>query len=212
MSHQAWPVDPGAIVPFLVAVVLVELTPGPNMGYLAGLSAVEGRRAGFVTVAGITTGLLVYMLASVAGVTEALRVNRSLYQLLRWAGVAYILWLAVDTWRGGEAAEVAPRQASDWTLYRKGLLANLLNPKAALFYVTLLPGFIQAGHASPVLQALILGATHILVSIAVHGTIVLSSDSLARRFAAMGDSVLARRAFAVALLATAVWIAFETRR
>lgn len=212
MSHQAWPVDPGAIVPFLVAVVLVELTPGPNMGYLAGLSAVEGRRAGFVTVAGITSGLLVYMLASVAGVTEVLRVNRSLYQLLRWAGVAYILWLAIDTWRGGVAAEVAPRQASDWALYRKGLLANLLNPKAALFYVTLLPGFIQSGHASPVLQALILGATHILVSIAVHGAIVLSSDSLARRFAALGDSVRARRAFAVALLATAVWIAFETRR
>jgi len=212
LSHQDWPVDPGAIIPFLVAVILIELTPGPNMGYLAGLSAVEGRRAGFVTVAGITSGLLAYMLASVAGVTEVLRVNRSLYDLLRWAGVAYILWLALDTWRGREAGEVALRQASDWALFRKGLLANLLNPKAALFYVTLLPGFIQSGHASPMIQALILGTTHILVSILIHGTIVLSSEGLARRFAAAGDSVRARRSFAVALLATAAWIAFETRR
>lgn len=212
MPHEAWPVDPMAIAPFLAAVVLIELTPGPNMGYLAGLSAVEGRRAGFVTVAGITCGLLAYMLASVAGLTEILRINRPLYELLRWAGVAYVLWLAVDAWRGGERAEATPERASDWTLFRKGLLANLLNPKAALFYVTLLPGFVQPGHASPTQQALILGSTHILVSILVHGTIVLSSDGLARRIAGIGGSVSARRIFAAALLVTAGWIALETRR
>jgi len=211
VPHEAWPVDPGAIAPFLAAAVLIELTPGPNMGYLAGLSAVEGRRAGFVTVAGITCGLLVYMLASVAGVTEVLRVSRPLYELLRWAGVAYVAWLAVDAWRGGETRETASGGASDWTLFRKGLLANLLNPKAALFYVTLLPGFVQPGHASPARQALILGGTHILVALLVHVAIVLSSDGLARRVAAIGDSVRARRIFAVALLATAAWIAFETR-
>ncbi|USQ97764.1 LysE family translocator [Caulobacter sp. RL271] len=211
MPHEAWPVDPGAIAPFLAAVVLIELTPGPNMGYLAGLSAVEGRRAGLVTVAGITCGLLVYMLASVAGVTQVLGAHRPLYELLRWAGVAYIAWLALDAWRGGERAETAPGRVTDWTLFRKGLLANLLNPKAALFYVTLLPGFVQPGHASPTTQALILGGIHILVSVAVHGGIVLSSDGLARRIAALGDGVRARRIFAVALLATAVWIAFETR-
>lgn len=212
MPHEAWPVDPATIVPFLAAVVLIELTPGPNMGYLAGLSAVEGRRAGFVTVAGITCGLLAYMLASVAGVTEVLRVSRPLYELLRWAGVAYVVWLAVDAWRGGETHEAVSRGGSDWTLFRKGLLANLLNPKAALFYVTLLPGFVQPGHASPTAQALILGGAHILVSIIVHATIVLSSAGLAGRVAAIGDSAWARRAFAVALLAAAAWIAFETRR
>jgi threonine/homoserine/homoserine lactone efflux protein len=212
VAHEAWPVDPATIAPFLAAVVLIELTPGPNMGYLAGLSAVEGRRAGFVTVAGITCGLLTYMLASVAGVTEILRVSRPLYELLRWAGVAYVVWLAVDAWRGGEKREVVSQGASDGLLFRKGLLANLLNPKAALFYVTLLPGFVQPGHASPTVQALILGGTHILISIGVHATIVLSSAGLAGRVAAIGDSVRARRIFALALAATAAWIAFETRR
>jgi len=212
MPHEAWPVDPATIAPFLAAVVLIELTPGPNMGYLAGLSAVEGRRAGFVTVAGITCGLLAYMLASVAGVTEALRVSRPLYELLRWAGVAYVVWLAIDAWRGGERDGGAMHGLDDWTLFRKGLLANLLNAKAALFYVTLLPGFVRPGYASPTQQALILGAVHILVSLIVHTTIVLSSAGLASRLAALGDSVRVRRLFAVALLATAAWIASETRR
>ncbi|PIB96682.1 LysE family translocator [Caulobacter sp. X] len=212
MPHDAWPIDPSVLAPFLAAVTLIELTPGPNMGYLAGLSAVEGRRAGLITVAGITCGLLVYMLASVVGLTEILRVNRHLYDLLRWAGVAYVAWLAIDVWRGGEKAETLRDGRSDWAHFRRGLLTNLLNPKAALFYVTLLPGFVQPGHASPLNQALILGGAHIVVSIAVHGTIVLSSDGLARRFAVVGASVLARRLFAVALLATAAWIAVETGR
>ncbi len=129
-----------------------------------------------------------------------------------WAGVAYVAWLAVDAWRGGEKAETLRDGWSDWAHFRKGMLANLLNPKAALFYVTLLPGFVQPGHASPLAQALILGCAHIVVSILVHGTIVLSSDGLARRFAVVGASVLARRLFAVALLATAAWIAVETGR
>jgi threonine/homoserine/homoserine lactone efflux protein len=212
LPHAAWPIDPATLLPFLAAIILIELTPGPNMGYLAGLSAVEGRRAGFITVAGITCGLLAYMLASVVGVTEILRINRRLYDLLRWAGVAYVVWLAIDAWRGGGKGEAFHDGVSDWALFRKGLLANLLNPKAALFYVTLLPGFVQPGHASPLVQALILGGAHILVSVAIHMTIVLSSDSLSQRFALVGHSVLARRLFAVALIATAVWIAFETRR
>lgn len=212
VPHEAWPVDPAAILPFLAAIVLIELTPGPNMGYLAGLSAVEGRRPALIAVAGVTCGLLIYMLASVVGLTEVLRSHRSLYEILRWSGVAYVVWMAVDTWRGGEAAEDLASRRSDWALFRRGLLANLLNAKAALFYVTLLPGFIQTGHASPTVQALILGGAHILVSVVIHGTIVLSADGAARRLIAAGSSPKARRIFAWALAATAVWIAYETGR
>jgi threonine/homoserine/homoserine lactone efflux protein len=212
LTHAAWPVDPAAVAPFLAAIVLIELTPGPNMGYLAGLSAVEGRRAGFVTIAGITAGLLVYMLASVAGLTEILRLNRPLYEVLRWAGVAYIVWLAFDAWRGEKTTDYQGEDGRAWIHFRRGLLANLLNPKAALFYVTLLPGFIQTGHASPTAQALILGAAHIAVSIVVHGAIVLSSDGLARRMILTGSSPVIRRVFAAALAATAAWVAIETSR
>jgi threonine/homoserine/homoserine lactone efflux protein len=75
-----------------------------------------------------------------------------------------------------------------------------------------LPGFIQTGHASPTIQALILGGVHIAVSIVVHGAIVLSSDGLARRIISTGASPVTRRLFALALAGTAIWIGIETGR
>ena len=80
MSHAVWPVDPAMIAPFLVAVILIEVTPGPNMAYLAALAAAHGRRAGLMAVAGVTCGLSVYMLAAVFGLTEVFRLYRPLYE------------------------------------------------------------------------------------------------------------------------------------
>ncbi|WP_421738513.1 LysE family translocator [Caulobacter sp.] len=212
MPHAAWPVDPGMIVPFLAAIILIELTPGPNMAYLAALSAAHGRRAGLLAVAGVTCGLAVYMLAAVFGLTEMFRLYRPLYELLRWMGVAYLVWMAWDAWRDGEEAEEAvDLTPAPWTLFRRGLLANLLNPKAALFYVSLLPGFIKTGHAGPTAQALILGSVHLLISIAIHGSIVLSAD----RAAGLLDRAQSRRwisrGLGVALLVVAIWVVWETR-
>jgi threonine/homoserine/homoserine lactone efflux protein len=212
MPHAAWPVDPGMIVPFLAAIILVELTPGPNMAYLAALSATHGRRAGLVAVAGVTCGLSVYMLAAVFGLTEVFRLYRPLYELLRWAGAAYLVWLAWDAWRGsGEANEAVEAMPAPWTLFRRGLLTNLLNPKAALFYVSLLPGFIQTGHASPTFQALILGSIHVAVSMVVHGAIVLGADRAGRLVTSVRSSVWSTRGLALAILAVAIWVLWQTR-
>jgi threonine/homoserine/homoserine lactone efflux protein len=212
MPHAAWPVDPGMIVPFLAAIILIELTPGPNMAYLAALSAAHGRRAGLIAVAGVTCGLSVYMLAAVFGLTEVFRLHRPLYELLRWAGAAYLVWMAWDAWRSASEAQTADALVPPpWTLFRRGLLANLLNPKAALFYVTLLPGFIQSDHAPPTAQALILGSIHILISIVIHGTIVLSADRAASLLDRARSQVWISRGLAVALLAVAAWVVWETR-
>jgi threonine/homoserine/homoserine lactone efflux protein len=213
MPHAAWPIDPGMIVPFLAAIILIELTPGPNMAYLAALSAAHGRRAGLLAVAGVTCGLSVYMLAAVLGLTEVFRLYRPLYELLRWVGAAYLVWMAWDAWRDADKAEQAVEvMPAPWTLFRRGLLANLLNPKAALFYVSLLPGFIQTGHAPPTLQALILGSIHILISIAIHGAIVLSADRAAGLLDRARGKAWISRGLAIALLLVAVWVVWETRR
>ena len=132
------PIDPRLLPAFLIAVALVELTPGPNMGYLAVLSASRGRGAGLAAVAGVTLGLCVYMLAAVTGITEILAAYPALLHGLRWAGVAYIVWLALETWRGD--AEVSPghagpRRGRARRYVWRGFIANLLNPKAALFYL-----------------------------------------------------------------------------
>ncbi|OYW28139.1 MAG: threonine transporter RhtB [Caulobacter sp. 12-67-6] len=213
MSHAAWPVDPGMIAPFLVAVILIELTPGPNMAYLAALAAAHGRRAGLMAVAGVTCGLSVYMLAAVFGLTEVFRLYRPLYELLRWSGVAYLLWMAWDAWRSASEAETADALTpARWVLFRRGMVANLLNPKAALFYVTLLPGFIQNDYGSPTRQALILGSIHVLISIVIHGAIVLGADRAASLLDRARSQVWISRGLAISLAIVAVWMVWETRQ
>ena len=198
------------LFPFLLAVALIELTPGPNMGYLAVVASQSGRAAGMATVAGITLGLTLYLLASVFGLSEAALRWPWIYQTLRWAGVAYLLWLAVDTWRGASPEAPAPDHRS---LFLRGLLNNLLNPKAAVFYVVLLPGFIRPQDGQPVFQALMLGCIHITISFLIHTTIVLTA-SHARSVLQGGDAgkspVILQRAFAIGLAAIAIWLAVST--
>lgn len=195
------------LIPFLLAVLAMELTPGPNMAYLALVAARSGRRAGAVAVAGVTLGLGAYLLASVAGLAEAAQRWPWAYQALRWAGVAYLFWLAFDAWR-----EAPPKAQSDEAqplgrIFVRGLVANLLNPKAALLYVTLLPAFI-APDGDPVTQSLILGSVHIGVSLVIHGSIVLFAGSARELMARQGPWT--GRIMALALAAVAVWLVFAT--
>lgn len=205
------PIEPAALAPFLIAVLLIELTPGPNMGYLAALSASQGRTAGFRAVAGVTLGLAFYMLLAVLGVAEILAAAPLVYGALRWAGVAYLLYLAWEAWRG--ASETSPGHARDvdHAPFWRGLIANVLNPKALVFYVTLLPGFIAADHAPFWVQALILGSLHLLVSLIIHGLIVLGASHAGAVIAKSRGAAPVRRALAIGIALIAVWLAWETR-
>ncbi|MFN3465070.1 MAG: LysE family translocator [Terricaulis sp.] len=205
------PIEPAALAPFLIAVLLIELTPGPNMGYLAALSASQGRTAGFRAVAGVTLGLAFYMLLAVLGIAEILAAAPLVYGALRWAGVAYLLYLAWEAWRG--ASETSPGHARDvdHAPFWRGLIANVLNPKALVFYVTLLPGFIAADHAPFWVQALILGSLHLLVSLIIHGLIVLGASHAGAVIAKSRGAAPVRRALAIGIALIAVWLAWETR-
>ena len=200
-------------LPFLAAVLLLELTPGPNMGYLAIVATRYGRRAGLTTILGVTAGLTVYMLAAVFGLTAIVLRMEWLYSLLRWAGVAYLLWLALDVWRSpeGDVAGIDEAPSAQRFMIR-GLLANLLNPKAAVFYITLLPAFTDPARSfAP--QALTLGLTHIAVSVVIHTTIVLLTWRAASLVMPDGGRRRGLRAvFALMLAAIALWMAWETRR
>lgn len=213
MPHSAWPVDPGVILPFLLAVSLIELTPGPNMGWLALVSLERGRCAGFAAVAGVTLGLAVWMLAAAFGLTEALMVWPPLFQLIRWAGVLFLLWLAWEAWRPEPATvDSGPVEAARWrTLFLRGLTGNLLNPKAAVFYVGLLPTFMRPDHGSPLKQALTLGGLHLAVAIVVHMAIVLGAARAAPLLHARVQGAGLRALMAGGLVLVAAWMAWETR-
>ncbi|MDP2117257.1 MAG: LysE family translocator [Brevundimonas sp.] len=213
IPHAAWPVDPGVVLPFLLAVALVELTPGPNMGWLALVSLARGRMAGFAAVAGVTVGLTAWMLAAAFGLTQALLVWPPLYQSIRWAGVVFLLWLAWEAWRGdsGPAAADGDDQRPIRGLFLRGMTGNLLNPKAAIFYVALLPTFMRPDHGSPLAQALTLGGLHLAVAVAVHSLIVVGAATAGGRLLTRVQGPALRAMMAGGIVAVALWMAWETR-
>lgn len=206
------PVDPSVLLPFLAAVILMEITPGPNMGWLALVSLSQGRTAGLAAVAGITLGLSLWMVAAAFGLTEVVMRWPALYQAIRWAGVLFLLYLAWDAWRSTDAtARQTPQPALRRQLFRRGLIGNLLNPKAALLYVVLLPGFMRPGYGAPLVQALALGSVHIGVSIVVHSAIVLTASRAGGSLLTRQQSPVMRTLMALSLVAVAAWTAWETR-
>lgn len=197
-----------------MAVGLVELTPGPNMAYLGLVAARHGRVAGLATVAGVTLGLALYLLATVVGLAGIAAQAPWLFQALRVAGIGYLLWLALDAWRGSPevATGLADARSSYGRLAVRGFLANLLNPKAAIFYLALLPGFTtpDAGETTP--QVLVLGAVHLGVSLVVHLGIVALAGSAALSLPRGGAYERAMRGvFAGGLVGVAAWLGWTTR-
>lgn len=180
------------------------------MGYLAIVSSRWGWASGMATIVGVTAGLAVYLLASVFGLAEIVLRVRWLFELLRWAGVAYLIWLAWDTWRGeAGVAATDERRPGAGALMARGFLANVLNPKVAVFYIALLPGFTDPARDFA-RQALTLGLLHIGVSVVIHAGIV-TAGAHAAGVLGRADSKVVRAGFALALLAIALWLAWDTR-
>ncbi|WP_049750610.1 LysE family translocator [Nitrobacter winogradskyi] len=191
------------------------MTPGPNMAYLAALSLSQGIRAGLAAVGGVALGLAVYGLVAALGLSAAIDSSPLLYEVLRWGGVVYLLWLAWEAWaRETETSagnngdpDIRPAQA-----FRRGLITNLLNPKAAVFYVAVLPDFVQIGKGSVAMQTLTLSAVYVGVATVVHLAIVLLASRLQSAIRTADKRRTVRRVLAVALAAIAIWFAFSTAR
>ena len=164
-----------------VALALV-LTPGPNMAYLISRSICQGRSAGFISLLGVLAGFLVYMLLAAAGITAILMAVPFAYDTLRVAGAAYLAWLAWNAVRPGGSSPFERRRLpndSPLKLFSMGLMTNLLNPKIALLYLSLLPQFIDPTHGSVLGQSVILGLVQMTVSGAVNAGIVFAAGAIA---------------------------------
>jgi len=196
---------------FLFAVAVIELTPGPNMGWLAALSVRSGSRPALGAVAGIAAGLAVQLAAAVTGLTALMIGAPGVRIGLHWAGVAFMLYLAWEVW--SDRSSAATYAASHNHGFRRGFIANVLNPKALAFYVLLINQFVQTEASLPVwLQSLILGLIHLTVASLVHVTIVLLAARAAARFETWRTSLSARFTFTALLVAAAAWLAFSPPR
>ena len=202
--------DLAPLLSFALASVLIELTPGPNMAWLAIVSVSEGRRAGFAAVAGVALGLATIGTAGALGATAIIQASDTAYEILRWAGIAFLLYLAWDGWRDAADIQLGDDQP-DSTHFLRGLMTNLLNPKAAAFYVTVLPGFINP--AAPVApQTATLTAIYVGVATAIHALIVVLAGALKPLLTDPARERIVRRALAVLLALVAIWFAWKTAR
>jgi threonine/homoserine/homoserine lactone efflux protein len=194
-----------------LAALGMVLTPGPNMMYLVSRSISQGRRAGLVSLAGTLTGFAVYMTAADLGLAAVFVALPALYIAVRLAGAAYLLSLAWRTLRPGGHSLFEARQLprdSPARLFRMGLLTNLLNPKAAIMYLALIPQFVARTRGHVLAQGFVLGGIQITVSGAVNAVIVLAAAGIAAFLAARpGWLRWQRRATGVLLAAVGITVA-----
>jgi threonine/homoserine/homoserine lactone efflux protein len=200
------------VLGFVLAVTLIELTPGPNMTYLAILAASRGRAAGLAAVAGVALGLALVGVLAALGLATVVANSRIVWETLRWAGVLYLLWLAWEGWRGadGHAEEFAADGGGLSGLFLRGLMTNLLNPKAYLFYIAVLPQFV--GTAVTLGRVLAFTATYVAIATLIHTLIVAAASAAERLLTGEWRIVTLRQGLSVLLALVAVWLAWETRR
>ncbi len=171
-----------SLLAFVLLAFGMVLTPGPNMIYLISRSISQGPGAGLISLGGIALGFLFYVFCAAFGITAFVLAVPFAYDALRLAGVVYLLYLAWQSLRPGgrspfhvrELAPDGPRK-----LFAMGFLTSLLNPKIAVFYLALLPQFIDPAAGSVLAQSIMLGFIQIAVSLSVNTLITLAAGSIA---------------------------------
>jgi len=201
---------------FAAASLLLALTPGPNLLYLVSRTLCQGRRAGIVSLAGTSLGFFFHVLAAALGLSAVFLAVPLAYDLLRYAGAAYLLWLAGSALRqrGGDlfASRSLPEESAG-RLFRVGLLTSVLNPKIALFYLALLPQFVDASRGNVFGQSLVLGLIQIAIGIASDLCFVLAAARIAAWLARRPLwSAVQRWILSGVFAAIALKLAFETRK
>ncbi|WP_076861365.1 LysE family translocator [Bradyrhizobium mercantei] len=197
---------------FVLTVTLIELTPGPNMGYLAVLAASAGRRAGLAATAGVALGLLGVGIASSLGLAAIVTASNPLYEAIRWAGALYLLWLAWQGWRAAPQEITKPVEATANTeFFLRGLMTNLLNPKAGVFYLSIFPTFIDEKRPL-LLQTAILLTVYVAIATAIHTAVVISANAIRPGIEKQANTMLIRRTMSVLLAVVAIWLFYTTRR
>ena len=205
-----------ALLGFALISFGMVLTPGPNMIYLISRSITQGPAAGIVSLGGVALGFIFYMLCAAFGITAFLFAVPYAYDALRFAGAAYLLWLAWQAVKPGGRSPFQVRQLKvdgPRKLFAMGFVTNLLNPKIAMLYLALLPQFIDPVQGSVLTQSLALGSIQIAISVSVNAMIALAAGSIALFLGTRPSWLLAQRYLMGTVLAgLAMKMAFEARR
>jgi threonine/homoserine/homoserine lactone efflux protein len=201
---------------FAGAALLMALTPGPNMIYLISRSLCQGKRAGVTSWLGVVLGFTVHMCAAAVGLTALFMAIPMGYDLLKFAGALYLLWMAWQGVRPGAASPLTTRDLTPETprkLFFMGLLTSILNPKVAIFYLSVLPQFVSPEHGSVLAQSLTFGTTQIIIGASINLLVTLSAAKIAQWFSARPTWLAIQRYLMGAVLAAlAVRLMLDQRR
>lgn len=204
------------VIAFALICLAMVLTPGPNMIYLISRSICQGKTAGFISLAGVAAGFVFYMLCASLGITALVVAVPYAYDTIRIAGALYLLWLAWKALKPNAAPLFDIKNLSHDSpvkLFLMGFITNLLNPKIAIMYLSLLPQFIHPQHSSILFQSIQLGLIQIVVSVSVNAVIVFSAGTIALFLQQKPIwAQLQRWLMGTVLAALAVRILFEQRK
>ncbi|MCP5159579.1 MAG: LysE family translocator [Gammaproteobacteria bacterium] len=173
------------LIIFALAALVMVLSPGPNMIYLISRSICQGRNAGVISLLGVIAGFVVHMFAAALGITALFLAIPFAYEIVKWLGASYLLYLAWKMLKPGASSPFEPHALPiepAHKLFTMGFVTNALNPKIAAFYLSIFPQFISPEHGSVFLQSILLGCVQIGVSFIVNLAIALSAAELARWF------------------------------
>jgi len=169
---------------FFVASLLMAMTPGPDVIIVLTQSSLYGMRAGVLTTLGLMTGLLGHTLAVALGVAVLFQTSEAAFTALKFLGAAYLLYLAWQSFRSGVFRAFLTQSLFPGygTLYRRGFLSNITNPKVTLFFLAFLPQFADPARGGLTAQIIVLGALFQLATLLVFGCVSLLAGRVAGRF------------------------------
>ncbi|HEX6075178.1 MAG TPA: LysE family translocator [Micromonosporaceae bacterium] len=169
------PVDPALLTLFLVAVLVIAITPGPDMAYVLAHALSQGTLAGVVASLGMAIGMMVHTTAAALGLATLLQASPVAYDVIRYVGAAYLIYIGFQAWRSdphGPEAEQRPVVPLRVVLWRAAA-TNVFNPKIVLFYVAFLPQFVDGQRGNVTAQFLILGLVFVIIGLLVDSAVAL---------------------------------------
>lgn len=169
--------DTTQLLMFIGASLVLAITPGPDVLYVLTRGITQGRKAALFAACGFNIGVIAHTLFAVVGLSAILRTSAVAYQCVKYAGAAYLIYIGIQTIRSRKGADAKQKVdvISPKAIFKQTIIANILNPKVALFFLAFLPQFVTPTGASPELQMLVLGALFMASGFAVFSMVALFS-------------------------------------
>jgi threonine/homoserine/homoserine lactone efflux protein len=203
-------ISPTTFVFFVTASLALVLIPGPNHLYIVARGLAQGRPAGLASALGVETGTLVHIAAAAAGLSYVISQSATLFAIIKWAGVAYLVYLGIRAFTTKEVAGAAPPPQPLHKVFLEGVLVNVLNPKVALFFLALLPQFVDPDAGSPALQVVVFGLTLLLLGLLSDIVYAWTAGTLGHRLSSRARAM--RYVSGVVYLGLGVATAFAGRK